>query len=85
MKTLLPISAALFLLPLAACGEKKAEEVAPGAAALYLDNMSAHMAAANAAHANASAAEAPPAPGTPDYATGQAPVFSREPVAPRKP
>jgi len=74
-------SAALILL--AGCGPKSKEE-SPGAAARYLDNVSANEHPADRAAAANDMDRISRASGTPDESIGQAPIFSREPVPPRK-
>jgi hypothetical protein len=76
----------LALVPivlLAGCGTKPAAEESPGAAARYLDNVVAHEDPADRAATAKGADERSPASGAPDASLGQAPVFSREAVAPR--
>jgi hypothetical protein len=73
-----------FLLLLAGCGPKSQEE-SPGAAARYLDNVAANEPTADRAAAAKDLDRISPSSGTPDESVGQAPIFSREPVAPRKP
>jgi hypothetical protein len=68
---------------LAGCGTKSATEESPGAAARYLDNVVAHEDPMDRAAALNGGDERSPASGTPDASIGQAPVFSREAVAPR--
>jgi hypothetical protein len=83
MKLIL-LPALATLITLSGCGDRKADdEVSPGAASRYLDNISAHepTATTNASHASG---ETSPASGNPDPSSGQAPIYSRQPVAPRQ-
>jgi hypothetical protein len=74
--------AATTLLLLAGCGQKSREET-PGAAERYLDNVSANESPADRAAAAEGRDQISPSSGKPDESIGQAPIFSREPVAAR--
>ena len=74
------IAAALLL---GGCGAKPPAEESPGAAARYLDNVVAHEPAVDHRASDNGADEQSPASGKPDVSLGQAPIFSREAVAPR--
>jgi hypothetical protein len=82
MKIILPCLVAL--LALAACGKKAATEESPGAAARYLDNVVANETPADRAAIANGADERSPSSGAPSPGLRQSPVFSREPVAPRR-
>jgi hypothetical protein len=73
----------VLLVLLAGCGSRSEEE-SPGAAARYLDNVTANEAPAERAAAANGMDRVSPSAGTPDESIGQAPIFSREPVPPRR-
>ena len=74
----------VLLLALAACGPNS-EEKSPGAAERYLDNVTAHEPPADRAAIANGMDRISPSAGRPDEQMGHAPIFSREPVPPRKP
>jgi hypothetical protein len=73
----------VILIALAGCGPKSQEE-SPGAAERYLANVTANEHPADRAAAANDLDRISPSSGTPDASIGQAPIFSREPVPPRK-
>jgi hypothetical protein len=83
MRVLTYLACASLILT-AGCGPKSKEE-SPGAAERYLDNVMANEQPTDRAAAANDMDRISPSSGTPDESIGQAPIFSREPVAPRKP
>jgi hypothetical protein len=82
MKTSAPCLA--LLLALAGCGNRPDTEQSPGAAERYLDNVIANEVPADRTAATKGRDERSPSAGSPAPELGQAPVFSREAVAPRR-
>lgn len=79
------IALSLTLLVLGGCGGSHPDrEETPGAAERYLDNVLANEPATDRAATANGADEISPASGKMSPGTGEAPVFSREPVPPRR-